>query len=99
MNIALFWASLPQWLRDALKIAGAILAVIFLGKAFINAEKDKARKEERKRAEAETITVVHEIEKESQTDADKAAAARAAAPHITDPRELPDEVANRIFRD
>lgn len=57
------------------------------------------RKRERQRAEAETITVVNEIKNESITSADQAVAARDAAVRYPDVASVPDDVADRIFRD
>lgn len=67
MNIAAMWLGLPKWVRDAIMIFGAVLAVIFLGKAYVKGKQNEAvaannakRDKEAAEAEAQVITNITE---------------------------------------
>lgn len=67
MNIAAMWLGLPKWVRDAIMIFGAVLAVIFLGKQYVKGKQDEAvaannakRDKEAAQAEAQVITNITE---------------------------------------
>ena len=67
MNIAAMWLGLPKWVRDAIMIFGAVLAVIFLGKQYVKGKQDEAvaannakRDKEAAEAEAQVITNITE---------------------------------------
>jgi hypothetical protein len=49
MNIAAMWLGLPKWVRDAIMIFGAILAVIFLGRQYVRGKVDEAVSADRER--------------------------------------------------
>jgi len=81
------------------QIAFVVLASILTLGTYLAWRDNSVRKRTRKEAEAETITVVREIEKESSNAANEAVAARDAAPVYPDGNSVPDQVADRIFRD
>lgn len=84
-----------RWAQIAL---GIVVTIATLG-LYLAWRDNSVRKRTRKEAEAETITVVREIEKESSDAANEAVAARDAAPVYPDGDSVPDQVADRIFRD
>jgi hypothetical protein len=93
MNIAAIWMGLPKWVRDAVMIFGAVLAVILLGKQYVKGKQDEAvRKNNEKRdresaeAEREVITNITENTNEAVRQSDAVRSIPAA-------RELPDGTA------
>lgn len=93
MNIAAIWMGLPKWVRDAIMIGAAILAVVFLGKQYVKGKQDEAvRKNNDKRdresaeAEREIITNITETTNEAIRQSDGVRSIPAA-------RELPDGTA------
>lgn len=61
-SLAAFWAGLPQWARDAIKIAGAIFALLFLGRQYVKAKEREAvssykNKRDKEAAEVEAAVV------------------------------------------
>lgn len=94
MNIAAMWLGLPKWVRDAIMIFGAVLAVIFLGRQYVKGKQDEAvrrnnEKRDREAAEAaaEVITNITENTNEAIRQADAVRSLPAA-------RELPDGTAS-----
>ena len=90
MNIAAMWLGLPKWIRDAIMIFGAVLAVIFLGKQYVKGKQDEAvrrnndkRDREAAEAELEVITNITENTNAAIRQADAVRSLPAA-------RELPD---------
>lgn len=87
------WMGLPKWVRDAIMIGAAILAVVFLGKQYVRGKQDEAvRKNNDKRdresaeAEREIITNITETTNEAIRQSDGVRSIPAA-------RELPDGTA------
>lgn len=105
-SLAAFWAGLPQWMRDAIKVAGIIAGVIFLGKAYGAAKKNEGRKEAKTEIavkQAEVRVRVNErsteIINEEREHADEAIRARDTTPNFPSSDLVPDPVARIIFRD
>lgn len=108
-SLAAFWAGLPQWMRDAIKVAGIVLGVVFLGKAYGAAKKNEGRQDERKRQEIETakerervIETSHTVIKEIEDAKDAAIAAPHSVPVVSGPDELRKQapaIAKVILRD
>ncbi len=96
--LAVFWNGLPNWIKQTIAIGGAILLTILLGKAYVEAKKSEAVRRARERDAAKTADTVHKIEKEATTDANRAIAAGDSLPPVSQPDELPDDVAAVIFR-
>jgi hypothetical protein len=61
MNIAAIWMGLPKWVRDAIMIGAAVLAVIFLGKQYVKGKQDEAVRKNNDRRDKEAAEVEREI--------------------------------------
>jgi hypothetical protein len=87
-----FFKKIPEW------VIWVVVAIVTLKFVDMRAER-RGRGEEKKRAEAETVEVINTIEKEGRADADAAIEARDNAPQPDIAERVPDEVADRIFKD
>jgi hypothetical protein len=56
-----FWFGLPKWVRDALMIAGAVLAVIFLGRKYVKNKQNEAVRDARVKWDADAREVESQV--------------------------------------
>lgn len=76
-GLAAFWAGLPKWARDAIMIAGAVLAVIFLGQQYVKGKQNEAvarnnakRDKEAAEVESEVVSQITENSNELARESD-----------------------------
>ncbi len=105
MNIAAIWMGLPQWARDAIKVAGIVLGVVFLGRQYVKGKEDDAVQKDRqasavKQAQArEAVTTRSaEIITHEREHSDAAIQARDDSTPAPSFDELPDEVQRVLSR-
>lgn len=105
-SLAAFWAGLPQWVRDAIKVAGIVLGLVLLGKAYGASKKNEGRKEAKSEIaikQAEVRVRVQErsteIINEERHNADEAIRARDTSPLYPTPDVMPDDLRRVTFGD
>jgi len=105
MNIAAIWLGLPQWARDAIKVAGIVIGVIFLGRQYVKGKENEAVQKDRANAAIKQAQIKEavttrstEIITEERNHADAAITARDTSPVYPDASGVPDEIANVLFR-
>lgn len=81
-SLAAFWAGLPQWMRDAIKVAGVVLAIVFLGRQYIKGKENEAvrrnnEKRDKDAAEVES-KIINTITENSNEMVRKSDAVRSA---------------------
>lgn len=105
-SLAAFWAGLPQWVRDAIKVAGIVLGLVLLGKAYGASKKNEGRKEAKSEIaikQAEVRVRVQErsteIIQEERQHADAALEARDNGPLYPSATVMPDKLKSVAIRD
>lgn len=106
MNIAAIWLGLPQWARDAIKVAGIVVGVIFLGRQYVKSKESDAVQRDRataaiKQAQIKEAVTTRsaEIIREERDNADAAITARNSGGGFVDAGSVPDPIASVLFRD
>lgn len=87
-GLAAFWAGLPKWARDAIMIAGAVLAVIFLGRQYIKGRENAAVSKDRQKQAVETAKARAELVETSNREIQNVQDAKDAA--VAAPDTVPE---------
>jgi hypothetical protein len=90
MNIAAIWLGLPQWARDAIKIAGIVLGLILLGRQYVKGKQNEAVAANNARRDKEAAEVEREVVTNIQENTDVVIAKADAVRSHTAVVELPD---------
>jgi len=90
MNIAAIWLGLPQWARDAIKIAGIVLGLILLGRQYVKGKQNEAVAANNARRDKEAAEVEREVVTNIQENTDVVIAEADAVRSHTAVVELPD---------
>lgn len=90
MNIAAIWMGLPQWARDAIKVAGIVLGVIFLGRQYVKGKQNEAVAANNAKRDREALEVEREVVTNIQENTDEVVREADAVRSHTAVVELPD---------
>ncbi len=89
-GLAAFWAGLPKWARDAIMIAGAVLAIIFLGRQYIKGRENAAVASNNAKRDKEAAEVESEVVTQITENSNALVRESDAVRSHTGVRELPD---------
>lgn len=90
MNIAAIWMGLPQWARDAIKVAGIVLGVIFLGRQYVKGKQNEAVAANNAKRDREALEVEREVVTNIQDNTNEVVREADAVRSHTAVVELPD---------
>jgi hypothetical protein len=90
MNIAAIWMGLPQWARDAIKVAGIVLGVIFLGRQYVKGKQNEAVAANNAKRDREALEVEREVVSNIQENTNEVVREADAVRSHTAVVELPD---------
>ena len=90
MNIAAIWMGLPQWARDAIKVAGIVLGVIFLGRQYVKGKQNEAVAANNAKRDREALEVEREVVTNIQENTNEVVREADAVRSHTAVVELPD---------